>query len=669
VNLRTWYDGLSYAEAIDPLVGATVITPPTVPIGGSTLVTAGVSGTAPFSFQWLSNGVPILNATNQSLTLTNLQLADSGSSYSLVVSNFPFGAPAVATNAAATLTVRAPSDLTWLGSIGAEWNTTDVNWDSNADLTADVAYTDGDRVQFNDAGAQYFITVLTNYYPSRVTVSNEFSEYTLVGPGALAGSGPLIKQGAAGLTLGTDSGHAGGTLIANGTLTVGVGLGAGSVGTGPVTNNGALIINRTGTLAIPGNISGTGGITINTAGANTVGNVILSGANSYSGAVVVSGGTLTLGSSSALGSSPSVTVNSTTAGANGGTRVTLDGGISIPSGKELILNTTFDTARTMVFGTGLGVFTNTWNGPVTINGDGTAQFGSAPNGTLILNGNVTGPATSIFISRGSGANLVVNGTLNLGSIARVQTADGSGIQINSTGNSWATNMFANAGRWTIGANNAIPVGSVFIQQASDSGTLDLNGFNQQILGLDAGVQIVITNSSVLADSTFTFAGGTSTFGGVFSDATRKLNLAVTTGTLVLTNGGSLKLPKSTVTIASGAVLQLDFSATNAVGELVLNGVPQGPGLYSAANRAPFLAGAGALVVLSPNPTKLAYSVAGGTIALTWPGSHLGWLVQSNSVDVANAALWFDIAGSQGATNLNIPISPAQPQVFFRLQHP
>lgn len=74
--------------------------------------------------------------------------------------------------------------------------------------------------------------------------------------------------------------------------------------------------------------------------------------------------------------------------------------------------------------------------------------------------------------------------------------------------------------------------------------------------------------------------------------------------------------------------------------------------------------------MSSTPTNIVCSVSGGnTLNLTWPGSYLGWIAQSNSVNVANPSYWFDIPGSQSVTNLNIPISPAMPKVFYRLRLP
>ncbi|MBW8864171.1 MAG: hypothetical protein JF609_04460, partial [Verrucomicrobia bacterium] len=69
------------------------------------------------------------------------------------------------------------------------------------------------------------------------------------------------------------------------------------------------------------------------------------------------------------------------------------------------------------------------------------------------------------------------------------------------------------------------------------------------------------------------------------------------------------------------------------------------------------------------PTNLTVSLNGNTLALTWPATHLGWIAQSNSVNLVNSNFWIDIPGSAAGTNLNITVNPAQPNVFYRLRHP
>ena len=94
------------------------------------------------------------------------------------------------------------------------------------------------------------------------------------------------------------------TTISGGTLQIGNGGTAGTLGGGAVSNSGALVFNRTDNYggAISTAISGTGSLTL------SAGNLTLSGSNGYSGATVINAATLTLNGSLAAGSA--VTVNS-----------------------------------------------------------------------------------------------------------------------------------------------------------------------------------------------------------------------------------------------------------------------------------------------------------------------------------------------------------------------
>lgn len=65
------------------------------------------SGSPPLTYQWCKDGVPVVNATNASITLSNVQLSDEGG-YSAKVSN-PFG---MVTSLVATLTVSGRPFIT-----------------------------------------------------------------------------------------------------------------------------------------------------------------------------------------------------------------------------------------------------------------------------------------------------------------------------------------------------------------------------------------------------------------------------------------------------------------------------------------------------------------------------------------------------------------------------
>ena len=66
--------------------------------------------------------------------------------------------------------------------------------------------------------------------------------------GAISGEGALTKDGPSPLILTSDNSYSGGTTINAGTLQVGNGGATGSVGTGPVLDDGALVFNRSGTV-------------------------------------------------------------------------------------------------------------------------------------------------------------------------------------------------------------------------------------------------------------------------------------------------------------------------------------------------------------------------------------------------------------------------------------
>lgn len=68
-------------------------------------------------------------------------------------------------------------------------------------------------------------------------------------------------------------------------------------------------------------------------------------------------------------------------------------------------------------------------------------------------------------------------------------------------------------------------------------------------------------------------------------------------------------------------------------------------------------------------TNITFSVSGNTLTLAWPESYLGWIAQSNSVNIGDPNAWFDIPASDSATNLNISINSANTNVFYRLRHP
>ncbi len=438
-------------------------------------------------------------------------------------------------------------------------------------------------------------------------------------------------------------------------------------GTVALVSSTSIQVDNGSTMVFSNQVSGSGELIKNQGGT-----LVLAGSNTFTGGLSFSAGTVNLANSNALGGSQ-ITMTSTAGGPGlSGSRVTVSGGSIIPGSKSLSMPSSGNgTVRSALVG---GAGTNAWTGPITITGDydpgNQIGFGADANATFIIAGNVT--ADPSFIGkiniRGNATGVgILSGIVTLAPEGQIQVDDGATWVVASTGNTWGTNRIV-SGTLQLGANNALPVASVI----TDGSRFDLAGFNQTIAGLNASV--TITNSSEVADSTLTYAGGPSTFTGSIREGARKLNLNIASGTLTLTSANTLSSPRSTVSVASGAVLDLSYIGTNRVAGLILNGVVQEPGFYSSATSSPFLIGSGVIEVANPiptTPTTITVGVTGNTLSLSWPDSHAGWIlqVQTNSLATGLGSNWTDVPGSASITSTNITVDPAAPATFFRLRAP
>lgn len=351
---------------------------------------------------------------------------------------------------------------------------------------------------------------------------------------------------------------------------------------------------------------------------------------------------------------------------------TFAGGLTVLNG---IVNFYGDSA----FGTGrltLGDSTTTTNVQVTGNGivpndilvvpgiSGTRTLGCTNNATAVYSGNITldadlivGVASAIYprsiivsgpIS-GSGSLLINGDAPNEVTLAGDNTylgnttvAGGTLIVSNATGSatgSGAVTVQANA---MITGTGAID-GAVTIQ---DGATL--------IPGLKEPGVLTIRNTLTLSAN---------------STNVVRLDKSAGTNDVVMANsvsyGGTLVVTNLAGTLTSGDAFNL-FHATGYSGDF--NEVR----LLDDTLTATFDPATGTLTILGGTvvtPTNITFTVSGDTLALNWPESHLGWVVQSNAVSVADPGAWHDVAGSQIATNLNITVNPDLPQVYYRLRKP
>src|SRR6185369_7597114 len=138
--------------------------------------------------------------------------------------------------------------LRWTGATDSTWDSFTVNWLYQGNPSAFFA---GSAALFNDNTAQPNVSLTESLSPGSITVSNNTVAYTFSGSGNIAGAGSLIKRGAASLTLANQGiNNISAVTIAAGTLQLGSGGTDGSLSAVSLTNNGALVVNRSGSLAL-----------------------------------------------------------------------------------------------------------------------------------------------------------------------------------------------------------------------------------------------------------------------------------------------------------------------------------------------------------------------------------------------------------------------------------
>ena len=360
-----------------------------------------------------------------------------------------------------------------------------------------------------------------------------------------------------------------------------------------------------GTTVVFGQASGgTGTITLNGAGTllghttiETVQNTSIGGALTGAFNLTKTGSaTLNISNSGSLGGG-NFSLKSTATGPS--TTLGLSGGLTVVNPIEKDST----TGREMILSTGTG--NNALTGGMTITGAGANALVIANNqtsGNLTFSGGISGPGYLGSVSlRGTQAGAVgfFNGVVNIASA--LQNNGSTDWTVNSAGSTWSETQIINAGGFILGGDNALALGARVYW--TNAGKLDLAGYVQSVAGLlTANTAANVFNSSATADSTLTLANlaGDLTYAGTISDgATKKVSLVmnsagriqnltgantysggttVTAGTLSLAQV-NLSNEASTVSIATGATLDLAFTDTDTVNKLFINGVQQAAGIY------------------------------------------------------------------------------------------
>jgi fibronectin-binding autotransporter adhesin len=398
--------------------------------------------------------------------------------------------------------------------------------------------------------------------------------------GGLSGPGSLTKSGTGTFTLSANNTYAGTTTVNAGTLVVGTGTNAGSIGAGNVILGGGILqFTRSDTVTPAQTISGSGTLRMEGPGTISSGNgvLVLSNSNSYAGTTSLARGTLRVTSSDALGSSAVVGLDS-----NQNKSLELAGGVTLAnsirlggggqsntgvlvsvSGSNTLTNFNFSvntgTRLRVDAGSTLRI-TNNISDPTDTN---KRILGA---GTLVLDGDNTAafkldPATRLIVGlTGTGGTIAAGNDLALGTAAILFDASATLRSASAAARSLANPMIlsTNAPQLTLGSadTGGLTLSGTFTLERS--GTLAVANPLTTISGPVVGTGFGLTKAGVgtlLLTGSSSYSGPTAvTGGGLLVDGQLgNTALTVNSGGLV---GGSGSLGGG-LTFANGALLAFD----------------------------------------------------------------------------------------------------------------
>jgi fibronectin-binding autotransporter adhesin len=422
--------------------------------------------------------------------LANLTLSPAIPGYSLTLTNVTSSYPNYI--GVVVLGVHIPANLVWQGNNPNDnWDVeTTSNWLNGASL---VAFYQGDSVTFNDNSANDSLNVATAVAPANLEVNNTAHNYTLAGSGLLTGSTALKKDGTGTLTILTTDNNVGGTTIDSGTIQVGNGGTSGWLGSGSIADNGALIIDLSGSNALS-EISGSGSLT-------QEGGVLslASGASGFSGNVTVSaGGMMVVFNEAGLGAGNQVTlggggvIQTTETSADSFNRnvVLAAGGGGFNHAIDLTINGAITGAGPLILeGAGQSIIPNgqSYAGGTMLNGGSLAIDSVSALGTNAL----TIDGGTLFRANG-GEQLTMTIPVNLATNLILGNAGDQGLTF--TNGAWTLQGTA-AASWLLSNNTPVEIDSPIGQSIAGMG-----------LTVQAAQPVILTGSNTFTGPLMIVAG-------------------------------------------------------------------------------------------------------------------------------------------------------------------
>ena len=554
--------------------------------GAGTTLTSNVGGTLTLRAANSFTGAVTLNSGT---TVANI-LAASGTASSLGTGGVTPAITLGSAGSAATLsytgaTVATPNRQIVIG--GAGGGTLQV-------VNATTTLTHSGGVTGGAAGSNSFT----------VSGAGNLTESGVISDGA--GSTALTMNGTGTLALSGANTYTGTTTISAGTLQVGAGGATGQLGTGNVTNDSALVFNRTAVLTVANAISGAGTLT-----QNGTGTITLQGTNTYSGATVVNGG-LTLSGATGTATSTAFTLNQAgiltldNSGNNNNDRIA--GNLTMNGGQLAVIGnagaSTTESLGTLNLASGYSTVTLTPNAATNVrltftdmtqSAGALALFRGTNLGVNTVASQTANSSNIVFTAAptlvGAGANNTTSAGIIPGAIGAITSA--------GTGTDFVTTLNFGAGAGTVNGLRTLSAAEY------SSNVAPTAGVNYRLTAARAANDPTVAVNSILLTSAAAFtydydntAGGTTT-------------ITVNSGNILSTGGaahtfGPSQAAASPIDFGAVegkifAVNNLTFGGTTTSSVTATNGVSKG--------------GAGTWIQTSPSLFTSGITVDSGTLQL------------------------------------------------------
>jgi autotransporter-associated beta strand protein len=527
-----------------------------------------------------------------------------------------------------------PRDVSWKG-VGNTWDTsTATNWLRTSNNTT-VAYSDGDRVTFDQSGiAQANVSIPVSILPSTIEV-NAAGNYTLTGTGSILCTGALTKRGTGTLTL-TNSGINSFSAIS---------LDAGTLAINNATAGGS------GKISFQG-----GALTLAPASNNIIANLF-----EFNQAALITVGSQHTQTGNWSGDQV-VTINATSSQlwTIAGTWTGFTGHIQAGTGNPRFRingnsNTNFGSAAISVdLGSGGAQLMNRNGATIAI-----GELSSSGSST-VLSGTQTGTTASTYQVGGKNTNATFAGVISNGGDATSISKVGSGT--------WTL-----SGASTYTGSTAVTAGSLLVD--GSLGATPVTVSSGAMLGGDGNIggSVTANTGAILSPGTIPFTGATLSIGGgltlqgntIYCDLSNSPTGAndkiVVGGTLVLTGNQHFQFLLLNGPLAAGTYDLITANNSTASGVTLTHNLPNDSRqTFALARSAAGLPSAKVWLTVTGNPATLTWT---GTTSNSWDTTTTNnWIGASPNTFYNNDDVLLNDTALTRAVNLTGTLAPRTAEI-------